>query len=103
VLAALPSGAYLVNVARGNLVDETALLEALDTGRLAGCALDVFAREPLSPGHPFWRHPRVLMFPHACGVSERFWERQLALLVENARRFRAGRRLRNVVNLDLGY
>jgi phosphoglycerate dehydrogenase-like enzyme len=103
VLAALPSGAYLINVARGHLVDEAALLQALDTGRLAGCALDVFAREPLPPDHPFWRHPRVLMFPHACGVSERFWERQAELLVENARRFRAGRRLRNVVNLDLGY
>ena len=103
LFAALPSGAYFINVARGNLVDEAALLEALDTGRLAGCALDVFAREPVPPAHPFWRHPRVLMFPHVCGVSERFWERQAALLVENARRFRAGRRLRNVVDLDLGY
>jgi D-2-hydroxyacid dehydrogenase (NADP+) len=103
VLAALPAGAFLINAARGNLVDEPALLDALDTGRLGGCALDVFSREPPPPGHAFWRHPRVLMFPHACGVSELFWERQTALLVENARRFRAGRRLRNVVNLDLGY
>ncbi|HET7039187.1 MAG TPA: NAD(P)-dependent oxidoreductase, partial [Gemmatimonadales bacterium] len=103
VLAALPAGAALVNVARGNLVDEAALLAALERGRLSACALDVFSREPLPPGHPFWRHPRVLVFPHVCGVSDRFWERQTSLLVENARRFRAGRRLRNVVNLDLGY
>jgi phosphoglycerate dehydrogenase-like enzyme len=103
VLAQLPPGAYLINVARGQLVDEAALLEALDAGRLAGCALDVFGREPLPPGHPFWRHPRVLVFPHVSGVSERFWGRQTALLVDNARRFRAGRPLRNVVNLNLGY
>jgi phosphoglycerate dehydrogenase-like enzyme len=103
VLEALPAGAWLINVARGSLVDETALVRALDTGHLAGCALDVFAREPLPAGHVFWTHPRVLVFPHVCGVSERFWERETALLVENARRFRAGRRLRNVVNLDLGY
>jgi phosphoglycerate dehydrogenase-like enzyme len=103
VLGALPAGAALINVARGTLVDEAALLRALERGRLSACALDVFAREPLAAGHPFWRHPRVLVFPHVCGVSEHFWERQTDLLVENARRFRAGRRLRNVVNLDLGY
>jgi phosphoglycerate dehydrogenase-like enzyme len=103
VLRALPEGAFVINVARGSLLDESALLEALDTGRVGGAALDVFAREPVPPDHPFWRHPRVLMFPHVSAVSDRFWERETALLVENARRYRAGRTLRNIVNLDLGY
>jgi phosphoglycerate dehydrogenase-like enzyme len=103
VLRALPEGAFVINVARGSLLDESALLEALDTGRVGGAALDVFAREPVPPDHPFWRHPRVLMFPHVSAVSDRFWERETALLVENARRYRAGRSLRNTVNLDLGY
>jgi phosphoglycerate dehydrogenase-like enzyme len=103
VLRALPEGAFVINVARGSLLDESALLEALDTGRVGGAALDVFAREPVPPDHPFWRHPNVLMFPHVSAVSDRFWERETALLVENARRYRAGRSLRNTVNLDLGY
>lgn len=103
VLAALPRGAWVLNVARGELVDEAALLAALESGRLAGCALDVFAREPLPPGHPLWTHPRVLLTPHVSAVTDRFWERERTLLVENIRRYRAGRRLRNLVNLDLGY
>ena len=103
VLAALPRGAYVINVARGGLADEDALRRALDDGHVAGCALDVVAREPLPAGHPFWRHPRVLVFPHVSAVSASFWERETALLVDNIARYRAGRRLRKVVNLDLGY
>src|SRR5213593_289472 len=64
VLARLPPDAIVVNVSRGTLLDETALLEALDAARLRGAALDVFATEPLPPGHPLWRHPRVLVSPH---------------------------------------
>jgi phosphoglycerate dehydrogenase-like enzyme len=103
VLAALPRGAYVINVARGALLDEDALRQALDDGQVAGCALDVFAHEPLAPGHPFWHHPRVLVFPHVSAVSARFWARETALLVDNIARYRRGRRLRNVVNLKLGY
>lgn len=103
ILAALPRGAYVINVARGALLDEAALRRALDDGQLGGCALDVFAHEPLAHDHPFWRHPRVLVFPHVSAVSARFWARETALLVDNIARYRSGRRLRNVVNLKLGY
>jgi phosphoglycerate dehydrogenase-like enzyme len=103
VLAALPRGSFVINVARGDLVDEVALLAALESGQVAGCVLDVFAREPLPLAHGFWDHPRVLVSPHVSAVSDRFWARETALVVDNIRRYRAGRRLRNTVNLDLGY
>jgi phosphoglycerate dehydrogenase-like enzyme len=66
-------------------------------------ALDVFAREPLPADHPFWRHPRVLVSPHTSAVSARFGERELALIVENIRRYLAGVPLRNVVAIEAGY
>jgi len=103
VLAALPRGAWVLNVARGKLLDEGALLRALDDGHVAGAVLDVFDREPLPRSHPLWRHPRVLVSPHVSGVSDRFWARETALLVENIRRYRTGRRLRNLVDPDRGY
>lgn len=103
VLRALPRGACVINVSRGELLDETALRAALDDGHVAACALDVFQREPLPADAAWWDHPRVLVFPHASGVSDRFWVRETALLVDNIRRYRDGRRLKNVVNLDLGY
>lgn len=103
VLDALPRGAFVINVARGSLLDEAALLERLADGRIGACALDVFATEPLPPGHAFWHHPRVLLTPHVSAVSPQFWRRESALLTENIRRYRDGRRLRNVVNLEMGY
>ncbi len=103
VIRALPRGACVINVSRGELLDETALLAALDEGHVAACALDVFQREPLPADAAWWVHPRALVFPHASGVSDRFWARETALLVDNVRRYRDGRRLKNIVNLDLGY
>ncbi len=103
VLGALPAGGFLVNLARGDLVDEAALRRALAGGRLAGCVLDVFCTEPLAPDHWIWAHPRVLVTPHVSGVTERFWERETALIVENVGRYRSGRRLRNLVDLEAGY
>jgi glyoxylate/hydroxypyruvate reductase A len=103
VLRALPAGAFLINVARGNLMDEAAVLDRLNADRLGGCVLDVFSAEPLPAGHAFWTHPRVLVSPHVSAVSERFWERETALLLENIRRYRAGRRLKNLVDLEAGY
>ena len=103
VLARLPAGAIVVNVSRGDLLDETALRDLLDAGTLRGAALDVFAQEPLPAGHPFWRHPRVLVSPHAAGVTDRFWEREMGLIVENSRRYLAGSPLLNVVDLEAGY
>jgi glyoxylate/hydroxypyruvate reductase A len=103
VLRSLPKGAFIISLARGNLLDEQALLVHLESGQVAGCVLDVYAKEPLPADHPFWRHPRVLVSPHVSAVSDRFWERETELLVDNIRRYRRGRRLRNLVDLKAGY
>jgi glyoxylate/hydroxypyruvate reductase A len=103
ILERLPADAIVVNASRGALLDEAALLELLDRRRLSGAALDVFAVEPLPSGHPFWRHPRVLVSPHVAGVTRRFWEREAGLMVENIRRYLAGAPLLNVVDQEAGY
>ena len=103
VLERLPPDAIVVNVSRGTLLDETALLDLLDASRLRGAALDVFAAEPLPAGHPFWRHPRVLVSPHVAAVTARFWERETGLIVENIRRYLAGSPLANTVDPEAGY
>jgi len=103
VLELLPRHAIVVNVSRGSLLDETALLERIEQGWLTGAALDVFGMEPLPADHPFWGHPRVLVSPHVSAVSTRFWERETALIVDNIRRYLAGAPLTNVVDLEAGY
>jgi phosphoglycerate dehydrogenase-like enzyme len=103
VLERLPAGAIVINISRGALLDEAALLELLDAGRLRGAALDVFAVEPLPPEHRFWTHPRVLISPHSAAVTQRFWERETDLIVGNIRRYLAGTPLANVVDLEAGY
>jgi phosphoglycerate dehydrogenase-like enzyme len=103
-LALLPSGAIVVNVARGALLDDDALLAALDAGRLRGACLDVFPAEPLAAESRYWSHPRVLVTPHVSGVSPaRHWERALQLFEDNWRRWVAGEPLRNVVDPVAGY
>jgi len=103
VLERMPRGGVVVNVSRGSLLDEAALLQLLEDGRLRGAALDVFATEPLPPGHPLWRHPRVLVSPHVSAVTTRFWERELALIADNIGRYLEDKPLRNVVDLEAGY
>ncbi len=103
VLNALPNDAVMINVARGSIVDESALLANLDSGHLSMCVLDVFQTEPLPPDHPFWVHPRVLVSPHISAVSDGFWRREVDLILENVRRYLEGRELMNVVNPNLGY
>lgn len=103
VLERLPRHAIVVNASRGSLLDEGALLELIAAGRIGGAALDVFAREPLPAGHPFWSHPRVLVSPHASAVTGRFWERETALITGNIRRYLAGAPLTNTVDLEAGY
>lgn len=103
VLARLLPGAIVINVSRGALLDTDALLDVLDHGTLRGAALDVFATEPLPPEHPLWAHPRVLVSPHVSPVTDHFWEREAALILENLGRYLAGSPLVNVVDKDAGY
>ncbi len=102
-LARMKPDACLINVSRGALVDEAALVDALRAGRLGGAALDVFEQEPLPPESPFWDLPNVLITPHAAGLTERMWERHYALFSEELRRFFAGQPLLNVVDKSKGY
>jgi phosphoglycerate dehydrogenase-like enzyme len=96
-------GAVFINVARGAIADEEALVDALRSGRLRGAALDVFAEEPLAPGHPFWTLPGVLVSPHVSPVSRGFWRRQVDLILFNLRAFQEGSPLRNQVDREAGY
>jgi len=100
VIAALPEHAWLINVSRGPLVDEPALLEALHGGRLAGAVLDVFGEEPLPPDSPWWDAPNVIITPHISGNTSRFFDE---LVIENVRRYLAGEALLNRVDPERGY
>jgi phosphoglycerate dehydrogenase-like enzyme len=100
VIAALPRHAWLINVSRGALVDEPALLDALREGRLAGAVLDVFGEEPLPPDSPWWDAPNVIVTPHASGHTLRFFDE---LVLENVRRYLAGEPLLNPVDPERGY
>ena len=103
VLALMPRGSYVLNVSRGALLDEEAVVSHLDSGHLAGCVLDVFGSEPLPADHEFWCNPRVFITPHVSGVSHGFWEREMALILENVDRYKKGERLRNLVDMESGY
>jgi phosphoglycerate dehydrogenase-like enzyme len=102
-LAGIKPGAVLINVARGDVVDEDALAHALEAGVLRGAGLDVFRDEPLPSDSPLWRLPNVLITPHVSATTPRFWTRQVELIRDNVARYLAGRTLRNVVNKQLGY
>ena len=103
VLGAMRPGAILVNVGRGKVVDETALLAALDQGRLSGAALDVFEQEPLPPDHPFWRMENVLISPHTADHTKDWEANTMEPFLDNVRRFRDGEPLLNPVDKRLGY
>lgn len=90
VLAAMKPSAFLVNVARGGLVDEPSLIEALRSGALAGAGLDVFAEEPLPAGHPFYSMENVIVTPHMAGFHVGYAAEALPIVEENIRRFLAG-------------
>lgn len=95
--------ACLINVARGPLIDDAALIDALQHDRIAGAALDVFVEEPLPPESPFWSLNNVLITPHTAAVTEKLWERHYDLIVENLNRFIAGKPLLNEVDKRRGY
>ncbi|MDI3305742.1 MAG: glyoxylate/hydroxypyruvate reductase A [Acetobacteraceae bacterium] len=100
-LGLLPRGAYLLNAARGGHVVQPDLLAALNSGQVAGAALDVFEPEPLPPDHPFWTHPKVILTPHAASIT--IPRSAAPQVVENLRRAREGRPLINLVDFAAGY
>ena len=102
-LAAMKPGSWLINVARGRLVDERALLRALREGTIGGAVLDTFADEPLPPASPFYDLPNVILTPHTSWSSGRVLDRSVGLFAENLRRYAAGEPLLNVVDPAAGY
>ena len=96
-------GSFLVNLARGGVVDETALIQALDSRRIAGAALDVFEVEPLPESSPLWGMENVLITPHVAGTTSHYLERATQIFLENYRSLRETGELTTPVRLDLGY
>ncbi|MEP0755364.1 D-2-hydroxyacid dehydrogenase [Trichocoleus sp. Lan] len=103
VFQAMRSSAFFINIARGAIVDEAALLTALREGWIAGAALDTFSAEPLPPDSPFWSLPNVFISPHCSADSPQTYQRSLELFLENLSRYQAGLPLRNVVDKQVGY
>ncbi len=103
VLRALKPTAWVINIARGPIVDEAALAAALADKRIGGAALDVFDTEPLPADSPLWSLDNVILTPHVSNSSPKVRERSLALVVENVRRFKAGEPLLNLVDRTAGY
>ena len=102
-MAMLKPTAVLINVARGTIIDEGALIEALRNNRIRGAGLDVFEKEPLPDDSPLWSLPNALILPHVSATTPRFWERQADLILDNFRRYLRGEPLRNVVDKLAGY
>ena len=96
-------GLHLINVARGEIIDQAALLAALDSGHVAAATLDVTTPEPLPAGHPFYTHPRVRLTPHSGWTSDGNADRLSGKLLDNLDRFLAGRPLLDIVNAERGY
>jgi len=102
-IAKMKRGARLINVGRGSLLDEAALLRALESGALGGAAIDVAKLEPLPAESPLWKAPNLLITPHTSGVSDRLWDRQAGVLLELLERWFDGRELFNRVDFARGY
>jgi len=102
-IARMKRGARLINVGRGSLLEEAALVQALESGALGGAALDVAQTEPLPPESPLWKAPNLFITPHTSGVSDRLWDRQAAILIDLLERWFDGRELFNRVDFARGY
>ena len=100
-LGALPRGAALINAARGKHVVDDDLIEALDSGQLSGATLDVFREEPLPGGHPFWSHPKIILYPHAAAWT--LPESAAPVIADNIRRAHDGTELSGRINVRRGY
>ncbi len=101
--ARMRDGTYLVNIARGPVIDTEAMLEALKSGKLAGAGLDVTDPEPLPMDHPLWTFDNVVITPHMGGASDMVWNRRMELAVDNLTAFVDGKPLRNLVDKKAGY
>ena len=95
--------AWIMNIARGAIVDEPAMIDALQAKRIGGAALDVFTTEPLPKESPLWTLENVIVTPHNSGSSPHAAERTLALFAENLRRYKSGETLINRVDYEAGY
>jgi phosphoglycerate dehydrogenase-like enzyme len=102
-LAALPKGAWVANIARGDLIEEPALVDALKSGHLGGAYLDATQPEPLPQESELWSLPNVILTPHSSWASDDFLQRAAAIFLDNLDRYRRGEPLRNVVDLSAGY
>jgi len=102
-IAQMKRGARLINVARGSLLDEAALLNALESGALGGAALDVTTTEPLPGQSPLWRAPNLFITPHTSAISERLWLRETELLLKLLNEWFDGKQLSNRVDFSRGY
>jgi D-2-hydroxyacid dehydrogenase (NADP+) len=102
-LRSMKPTAYLINVARGNLVDQEALVRALEEQRIAGAGLDVFAKEPLPAGSRLWEFTNVIISPHIAGGMEDYLERATSVFCENLKRYLSGKKMLNIVDKKKGY
>jgi D-2-hydroxyacid dehydrogenase (NADP+) len=96
-LSTMKPTAFVINIARGELVDNDALIQSLETGKIAGAALDALVPEPLPKGHPLWKTKNVIITPHVGGMSDIYMEQVMPIVQENLRRFLQGER-KNLIN-----
>jgi phosphoglycerate dehydrogenase-like enzyme len=101
--SAMKPGAYLVNIGRGQVIDEQAMADALKAGKLGGAGLDVFEHEPLDASSPLWELENVILTPHVSGANRRYMDKACELFIENLKRFASNRPLLNVVDPKFGY
>jgi phosphoglycerate dehydrogenase-like enzyme len=102
-LALMKPSARLVNVARGKLVDQRALIQALERGAIAGAALDVVEHEPLPAASPLWSMPNVIVTPHVAGFRDDYWEAATELFAASLSRYLSGEAVANIVDKRAGY
>ncbi len=102
-ISAMRPSAYIVNIGRGEVIDEKALIDALKAGKIGGAGLDVFEKEPLPKESPIWDIESVILTPHMSGANRGYMDKACALFADNLRRFSAGQPLLNVVDRQLGY
>jgi phosphoglycerate dehydrogenase-like enzyme len=102
-ISMLNRGALLVNIARGKIVEQAAIIGALETGQLGGAVLDVFEQEPLDASSPLWTLPNVIITPHIASLRPDHWDDVIDLFSENLRRFQRGEPLLNRVDPRAGY